>query len=147
MNEKGQDVMENHIGKLFPPGFEWRTFDPVRRILAVTGDSLLDEGVTGLLSSKGNLVVQIAGSGDEEALLRDVVQMHPDIIVLFNSEPASQERLVALLDNIPSLKYSQIMIVTLDSKKFHLYSGNCWSMVACEEFFSLIHGTKASVSI
>jgi hypothetical protein len=113
---------------------------PRRRILVTGSGTLLDQGVTELLSENNNLDIWNQPFESDDLLAQSAAIVNPDIIIHFHTEPGLKKRLIALLEQILPQEKLRIIIVHLRKNNLNVYNKQQWGSVGNENFLSIIYG-------
>ena len=112
--------------------------DSMRRILVVNNGSLLEEGVTMLLTSREGLDVVSLGIENEKALINCIDSTHPEVVVISGESSINLAELFGLLENIPRFRHLQIVMVSADSNTMDVYENQKIHELQSEDFFDFL---------
>lgn len=114
--------------------------DTSRRILVVNSGGLLDDCLTSLLSSQTGFDVSTVAPLDEAELTRDVVQSHPDVVVLTETWSAIPLRLMKTFEGIPDLAGLKMIVAHVNDDALDVYMGRRASLADGAALFALARG-------
>jgi hypothetical protein len=128
---------QNIIQVEFPPCHS------VRRILVVGNECILIQGMVSLLTTKQNLEV----SYFDDCTAHDLLQLHPDVVILCQSEPNQQCSKIAWFDLVASLTNIMIIIINLECTRLKVYQHHQWKLATIADFFPLIYNENSDNSL
>lgn len=92
----------------------------MKRILVILNDPLLAIGVENLLTRETDLTVQSAASCDGKALVHQVENFQPEVIIFDENHPIDQlPVMLNLLKDCPELRF---MVVGVNDNRVHIYN-------------------------
>jgi hypothetical protein len=114
----------------------------MRRILVVNSGSMLDEGVTKLLAAREGLDVLSIDFESEDALIRSLDSIRPDVIVINRESCINLPRLFGLIGNVSRFKRLQIVMISADSNTMDVYENQKIYELQSQEFFDFLQGVN-----
>ena len=92
-----------------------------RHVFIVGEDVLFDEGIAHLLMTRTEIRISREKYKDDLWLANSVLQNHPDIILLAESDSLGSTRLLDLIFSIPLLEILWVVIVRLENNVVDVY--------------------------
>jgi DNA-binding NarL/FixJ family response regulator len=114
--------------------------DAMRRVLVVNNGSILEEGMASLLASTDGLDVLSSSFESEEALMRALDSVRPQVIVISRESSIDLTRLLRLVGSIPDLRGLQILAVGVDSNMIDVYENQQGYELHNGDFLDFIRG-------
>jgi DNA-binding NarL/FixJ family response regulator len=90
-------------------------------VLLVKYGSLFDMGLASRLGHEPDLQISTVVSSDEEAFLREVVRINPDVILLNEAGPLDAVRVFSLLKGAELLVPLCVIVVRMDDNKIEKF--------------------------
>jgi chemotaxis response regulator CheB len=116
--------------------------EPPRRVLVVEGGSLVEEGIENLLSREPDLQVIGVPFAGESALLQNVVDLHPDVILINESGPLTSERILELLKSLPKLASLRVIMVRADDSTIDVFEHQRVDATEVDDLLNLIRSEE-----
>ena len=91
----------------------------MKRVLIVTSEKLLREGIASLLSSEGDINAQTTQFLDESTLAKEIDQYRPDVVIL--DERMEYQDLTKLFDLLIDYHKIRMMVVNVIDNKVNVY--------------------------
>ncbi len=114
--------------------------DSMRRILMVNNGSMLEDGVTMLLAAREDLDVLSMGFESEDALIGCIESIHPEVIVINRESSINLTGLLGLIENIPSFRRLQIVMISAYSNTIDVYENQKIHELQGQDFFDFLQG-------
>lgn len=111
-----------------------------RRILVVDSGRMLDECLSSLLSSQAGFDISTVSPSSEAELTRDVLQSHPDVVVLSQSESLAPRRLIERLRGIPDLAGLKLIVAHVNDDTLDVYACSGVNVADGAEFIAVARG-------
>ena len=92
-----------------------------RHVFIVGEDVLFDEGIAHLLTTRTEMRISREKYKDDSWLVNSVLQNHPDIVLLAESDALGSTRLLDLIFSIPLLENLWVVIVRLENNVVNVY--------------------------
>jgi len=118
----------------------------MRHILVVNSGSLLEQGLARLLGDKEGLSVVITNFESEEILARDIVDEHPDVIIINRVSIINLPRLLGLLESLPIFNHLQILGVGVDSNMIDVYENREIYELQAPDFYDFLQGAAITIN-
>jgi hypothetical protein len=93
----------------------------MQKVVIVESGSLLEDGVEHLLRQEEDLSILSLTYRDDAALLFDLIEMQPDIILLNEEGPLTPAHIYELLADWPFLDAARIIAIHLEDNWIDLY--------------------------
>lgn len=118
--------------------------DSMRRILVVNNGSILERGLTVLLSGKEGLDTVGIDFVDEGTLVAHIASNSPDVVIINQSTSINVPRFLHMLRMKPELNCVQVLTVRNDTSAIKVYSFGQTFEIPPATFYNFLQGVSVN---
>lgn len=128
------------LGLSYNISFDHSHGDAMRHIFVVNNGLLFEEGLVRLLVSREGLDVLSIDFANEEALVREIETLCPNVVIINREGSIDLARFFNILMGLPDFNRLQILIVSANSNMIDVYENQQVYELHSQDFFDFVKG-------